>query len=225
MATRIAFSTHYPDRMNELAGKPTRFPEKILKGIYDGTTYYIGECPNCGWIGSSYFALGGGQIADTGDYSDLGCPKCFTTLEDSDYDFGYYGQLSLHPKTTTIRSNYEYWKSKEGQLIQPFFWAGKPYRSKQVVFCPAVRLAKVRRIKISHNNQINRDSGLVLDKSHVWIDGGHSSCIWKNGEIANCAYTIKRLTQTEGFEHPDHFWLWFNEDFEGAYLELESVKQ
>lgn len=184
MPTRIAFSTHYPDRMKELAGKPTRFPEKIVAGLR--------------------FAPGS-IIWDDYPISERIC-------------FG------LTPKTTTIRSNYEYWKSKEGQLIQPFFWAGKPYRSKQVVFCPEVRLTKVSRIKISHNNQIKRDSGLVLDKSHVWIDGGHSSCIWKNGEIANCAFTIEQLTQTEGFDHPDHFWMWFNRDFSGAYLELENAQ-
>lgn len=24
--------------------------------------------------------------------------------------------------------------------------------------------------------------------------------------------------------HPDHFWMWFDQDFSGAYLELESVE-
>src|SRR5690554_4435920 len=180
--------------MKELAGKPTRFPEKIVKGL-------------------GLFTNGDEDFWEFINYMEK--MGCFLSFE---------AHKLLPPKTTTIRSNYEYWKSKEGQLIQPFFWAGKPYRSKHVVVCPEVRLARVRRIKISHNNQINRDSGLVLDKSHVWIDGGHSSCIWKNGEIANCAYTIKRLTQTEGFDDPDHFWMWFNQDFDGALLELESVE-
>ena len=203
MATRISFSTTYPDRMGLLKGKFTRFPEKILKGIYDGKTYYMSECPKCGWIGSSYFALGGGQIADTGDYSDLGCPKCFTTLEDSDYDFGYYGQLSLHPKTTTIRKNYEYWKSKEGQLIQPFFWAGKPYRSKQVVFCPEVRLRMVRPIKILPNK---------FARIHIYDRNGVYLIL--DEEIDE----LNHFAQNEGFDHPDHFWMWFDSDFEGALL-------
>lgn len=207
MPTRIAFSTHYPDRMKELAGKPTRFPEKILKGIYDGKTYYMSECPKCGWIGSSYFALGGGQIADTGDYSDLGCPKCFTTLEDSDYDFGYYGNSELHPKTTTIRSNYEYWKSKEGQLVQPFFWSGKPYRSKQVVFCPEVRLDKVSAAFIA-----NKRSIALGDRP-----GGVSRIFWTPEDF-------EYITQNEGFDHPDHFWRWFDKDFDGALLEFKAVE-
>src|SRR5690606_27521444 len=116
MPTRIAFSTHYPDRMGELAGKPTFFVEKIWSGLeYDKHkekfvlyNHYKREC----------------KIKTGGEWDDE-----------------YPNTLWIYPpKTTTIRSNYEYWKSKEGQLLQPFFWAGKPYRSKHVVFCPPVRL-------------------------------------------------------------------------------------
>lgn len=38
--------------------------------------YYPVYCPRCGWKGSSEETEGGGQIADTGDYSDIVCPKC-----------------------------------------------------------------------------------------------------------------------------------------------------
>lgn len=38
--------------------------------------YFMVECKNCGWIGSSEFVEGGGQIADTGDCGDIYCPKC-----------------------------------------------------------------------------------------------------------------------------------------------------
>jgi hypothetical protein len=38
-------------------------------------------------------------------------------------------------KIHTIRQNYDYWKHFEGQDVACFTWEGKPYRSKQKVFC------------------------------------------------------------------------------------------
>jgi hypothetical protein len=38
-------------------------------------------------------------------------------------------------KIHTIRQNYEYWKKFEGQNIALCYWSGKPYRSKQIIFC------------------------------------------------------------------------------------------
>ena len=35
----------------------------------------------------------------------------------------------------TIRQNYGYWKQFEGKELALFAWEGKPYRSKQKVFC------------------------------------------------------------------------------------------
>lgn len=181
MAARIAFMTHYPDRMGELAGKPTFFQEKIWSGLeYKNPkekavmyNYYQSECRKI--IGENW-------------------PD----------EYGSF-MWAYHPKTTTIRSNYEYWKSKEGQLIQPFFWAGKPYRSKHVVFCPEVRLKKVEKIEI--------DIALPMitienDDRLLFIDDGRQ---------------LEYFTQNEGFDDPDHFWMWFDRDFNGAYLELESV--
>lgn len=162
MATRIAFSTHYPDRMGELAGKPTYFHYKIASGL--GIKSLFGSC----------------------------------------------NPMYLHPKTTTIRSNYEYWKSKEGQLIQPYFWAGKPYRSKHVVFCPEVRLKAVRKIEI-HNYREIQNHEYILDM--IRVDGW-----WLT------LRRIEELIQNEGFDHPDHFWMWFDKDCDGALLELESVE-
>ena len=46
--------------------------------IEDGN-YYMCGCDECGWYGSSRFLDGGGQIADTGDYSDATCPVCGST--------------------------------------------------------------------------------------------------------------------------------------------------
>lgn len=38
--------------------------------------FYPVRCPRCGWIGMSDETEGGEQIADTGDYSQIVCPKC-----------------------------------------------------------------------------------------------------------------------------------------------------
>lgn len=171
MPTRISFMTHYPDRMGELAGKPTYFPEKILHGL------------------------------------ELTPEERYQFAMRSGRQGGYYLNLLFSmgkTKTTTIRSNYEYWKSKEGQLIQPFFWAGKPYRSKHVVFCPEVRLAKVSEIELFPEYW-----GIIL-------------CGQDLPEDSNGYY---EFVSDEGFDHPDHFWMWFDRDFSGAYLELESAKQ
>ncbi len=38
--------------------------------------YFLAECDNCGWWGSSGLLDGGGAIADTGDHFDCTCPVC-----------------------------------------------------------------------------------------------------------------------------------------------------
>jgi hypothetical protein len=38
-------------------------------------------------------------------------------------------------KIHTIRQNYDYWKKFEGKELALFTWEGKPYYSKQKVFC------------------------------------------------------------------------------------------
>jgi hypothetical protein len=48
-------------------------------------------------------------------------------------------------KIHTIRQNHEFWKRFEGRDVALFYWEGKPYRSKQVVFC-VKRLVRVQRI-------------------------------------------------------------------------------
>jgi RecJ-like exonuclease len=39
--------------------------------------WWVAVCPKCGWTGLSRDCEGGGQIADTGDYSDIICPECY----------------------------------------------------------------------------------------------------------------------------------------------------
>ena len=47
-------------------------------------SYYKVYCPKCGWKGLSRDTAGGNAIADTGDYSDIVCPECYSNLEDVD---------------------------------------------------------------------------------------------------------------------------------------------
>lgn len=102
----LSFSTKWPQHMGEWAGQPNYFVEKILKSLPDShINYYPAICGNCGWKGMSSLCGGGGQIADTGDYSDPECPKCCETTID-DYgglefgDNGYYSHLDLAPNST-----------------------------------------------------------------------------------------------------------------------------
>ena len=45
------------------------------------------------------------------------------------------GNNLIQGKIHTIRQNYEWWKRFEGQEVALFTWNGKPYRSKQKIFC------------------------------------------------------------------------------------------
>jgi hypothetical protein len=48
-------------------------------------------------------------------------------------------------KIHTVRANYEYWKRFEGRDVALFYWEGKPYRSKQRVFC-VKRIVRVQKV-------------------------------------------------------------------------------
>jgi hypothetical protein len=48
-------------------------------------------------------------------------------------------------KIHTIRRNFEWWKRFEGQDVALFYWEGKPYRSKQRVFC-VKRIVSVQKL-------------------------------------------------------------------------------
>lgn len=39
--------------------------------------WWVAKCELCGWEGLSRDVQGGSQIADTGDYDDCYCPKCY----------------------------------------------------------------------------------------------------------------------------------------------------
>ena len=41
--------------------------------------YFPVHCRGCGWIGCSCDTMGAHPIADSGDYTDMECPKCLST--------------------------------------------------------------------------------------------------------------------------------------------------
>ncbi|PHJ51081.1 hypothetical protein VF06_37805 [Nostoc linckia z4] len=54
-----------------------QFGHKYFEKLPDNERHWFdAECEKCGWFGSSEYLMGGGAIADTGDYDDCRCPVC-----------------------------------------------------------------------------------------------------------------------------------------------------
>lgn len=73
-----------------LAYRLIRFPVKrepyelpMMYSAADLKKWWAAKCSVCGWRGLSRDCVGGGPIADTGDYNDPICPECF---QDGDYN-------------------------------------------------------------------------------------------------------------------------------------------
>ncbi len=146
MAKVIILSRVYPF-YHTRRGEPTYFVEKFLKSLPDKNNYFFCECESCGWMGASNIAHGGGQIADTGDYSDVYCPRCQSEfLDDEPISFGYYQQSEHKAKFHTIRAGSRF---KAGDYFSPRIWSGKPYRSKQITIAPDIKIEQVWDIEIA----------------------------------------------------------------------------
>lgn len=61
--------------LGKLVNNLEKAPKSYRPSSY-GDEFYDAGCEECGWWGSSELLDGGGQIADTGDYSDSFCPVC-----------------------------------------------------------------------------------------------------------------------------------------------------
>jgi len=48
--------------------------------------YWTAWCPECGWVGLSRDCGGGNAIVDLGDCSDPICPKCYSVVNDYEYE-------------------------------------------------------------------------------------------------------------------------------------------
>ena len=105
--------------------------------------------------------------------------------------------LISHRKLHTIRSNYELWAKRMAEVlagravIELFYWSGKPYRSKQIVFavldknsgCGVQELDfiayNIERPCIfgngyaarNHISTLAKNDGLLLDDFKAWFKG------------------------------------------------------
>ena len=60
--------------------------------------YWPAKCRACGWRGMSNECAGGMAIADTGDFSELRCPRCDSKLiDEADEDATANASLSGLP--------------------------------------------------------------------------------------------------------------------------------
>ena len=98
-------------------------------------------------------------------------------------------------KIHTIRQNYEYWKKYEGQEVALFTWEGKPYRSKQKVFCvkriACVQMVYLRRVA---DGLLGKENGVLSFRIYdKWIQ--------LNSQLAeNDGFVDKDgILDTEGF--------------------------
>ena len=57
------------------------------------------------------------------------------------------GNNLIAGKIHTIRQNYIFWKRFEGRDVALFTWEGKPYRSKQIIFC-VKKIMNVQEIEV-----------------------------------------------------------------------------
>jgi len=99
-------------------------------------------------------------------------------------------------KIHTIRQNYEYWKRYEGKEVALFTWEGKPYRSKQKIFC-VKRIVSVQVIKFVVDSDIPA----------FWFEF--------NGEKI-------KLSKNDGFEKYSDFITWFTKGVLQGYYKRNS---
>jgi hypothetical protein len=98
-------------------------------------------------------------------------------------------------KIHSLRQNYDYWKKFEGKDLALYIWEGKPYRSKQKVFC-VKRLEFVQRIKIYHHETANGDKM----PPQFFIETGLHIYSRLSREL---------LAANDGFESEEEFTGWF----------------
>jgi hypothetical protein len=109
-------------------------------------------------------------------------------------------------KIHTIRKAYSFWKRFEGQDVALFTWEGKPYRSKQKVFC-------VRRLVSVQD--------LYLQKCN-----GEIEFLVETPFGTNELLTAEDLWKNDGFRSRELFEDWFVKypDGEMAVLHFTSMK-
>jgi hypothetical protein len=83
-------------------------------------------------------------------------------------------------KIHTTRGNYNLWKRFEGQDAALFTWEGKPYRSKQRVFC-VKRIVAVQAITFVQKRGVSwviKDNGEIIDPLLLAANDGFIGDDW-----------------------------------------------
>lgn len=198
----LGFSTKWPARMSELAGKPNYFVEKILKSLPDKSNYFPAICWTCEWIGMSSLC-NSSSIADTGDYY-CSCPKCGYETIDQWEDLilgenGYYTHLDLTPKLHTILGDpHNRWD--EGMVIEMVI---NNRTKSRFQFSPVIKCVSVQEIEIEYIN------GWLT----IRVDGRYLLSVERI-----------RLALNEGFHSLEHFKTYFNKDFKGKIIHWTDLK-
>jgi len=105
------------------------------------------------------------------------------------------GNDLIFGKIHTIRQNYEYWKRFECKEVALFVWEGKPYHSKQKVFCV---------------KQIVSVQCVIYCNNYFWKD-------FNNG----VRLSTKKLATNDGFENCKDFMNWFKDgDFNSGKMAI-----
>lgn len=117
---RVTFSRYFP-AYHPRAGEPTYFVEKMIQWYWDNISDVLQGYHNV--------------------------PTMLHALNLSKFPEAFYQEFSdnLNPeinewKSHTIRAGH---RLKAGDFIQPCVWTGKPYRSLQMQFLPALLIPKV----------------------------------------------------------------------------------
>ena len=109
------------------------------------------------------------------------------------------GNDLIKDKIHTIRQNYNFWKRFEGREIALFTWEGKPYRSKQKVFC-VKRIIRVQKLNF-----------YIYKKKTVFKNGYEETIHFQymcNGLIFD-KRKIKKLAYNDGFNFIQELNEWF----------------
>jgi hypothetical protein len=106
-------------------------------------------------------------------------------------------------KLHTIRQSK---RIKKGMRLSMRYWKDKPYRSPQVEFCEAECLA-TQDISIRWIGDDNVKYPFVIIDEYCLEDD-----------------EVKRLAINDGFDSVEHFWKWFNKDFEGQIIHWTDLR-
>jgi len=121
------------------------------------------------------------------------------------------GNDLISGKIHTIRQNYDFWNRFEGQEVELFTWEGKPYYSKQKVFC-VKRIISVQ--KIWYINEKRSGDFYFL------FEG-------QKAKVRTINENNKLLYANDGFQYLDDFFDWFNKGYktgEMAVLHFTDFK-